>query len=245
MAERIEALLTSQQQLIRDISHELRSPLARLSVALGLARQKTGDSATSQLDRIELEAERLNEMIGQLLSLARMEGAAGPPEKSPVRLDSLVREVAEDAGFEAQERNCTVRLESAPVCTVEGSPDLLRSAVENVVRNAVRYTAAGTPVEISMIANDSLAVLTVRDHGPGVPESELTRLFRPFYRVAAARERNTGGTGLGLAITERAVRLHGGTITAANAPDGGLVVTIQVPAQCGRLPSPQPLSAIS
>jgi signal transduction histidine kinase len=232
MAERIEAALTSQQQLIRDISHELRSPLARLNVALGLARQKAGDQATAQLDRIEREAERLNEMIGQLLSLARMQGAAGPPEKTPVQLDALVREVADDASFEAQERHCTVHLQSMPACTVQGSPQLLRSAVENVVRNAVRYTAEGTPIEIAVSSNDSMAVVTVRDHGPGVPDAELGRLFRPFYRVATARERNSGGTGLGLAITERAVRLHGGTVHAANAPDGGLLVTIQVPAQC-------------
>ncbi len=232
MAERIEVLVTSQQQLIRDISHELRSPLARLTVALGLARLRAGEAAASALDRIELEAERLNEMIGRLLALARMEGAAGPPEKSRVSLDSLVREIADDAGFEAQERHCTVQLDAIPACTVEGSPELLRSAIENVVRNALRYTPPGTPVEIGLNARDGFAVITVRDHGPGVPDSELERLFRPFYRIAHARERETGGTGLGLAITERAVRLHGGTVKAANAGDGGLLVTITMPAQC-------------
>lgn len=233
MAERLEALLTSQQRLIQDISHELRSPLARLNVALGLARQRAGENATAQLDRIEREAERLNEMIGSLLSLARLQGAAGPPEKSRFRLDSMLREIAEDAGFEAQERNSTVVLDAAPTCTVEGSPDLLRSAVENVVRNAVRYTAPGTPVEIAVSSNDGFAEIRVRDHGPGVPDAELERLFRPFYRVATARERESGGAGLGLAITERALRLHGGTVQAANAPGGGLVVTMRLPASCG------------
>ncbi len=231
MADRIELLMTSQRHLISDISHELRSPLARLNVALGLARQRAGAEATSSLDRIEREAERLNEMIGKLLSLARMQGAAGPPEQSRVQLDEIVKEVAEDAEFEAQERNCAVRVVGDIKCSTEGSPELLRSAVENVVRNAVRYTAAGSEVEITLANCDSSAEITVRDHGPGVPDTELQNLFRPFYRVANARERETGGVGLGLAITDRAVRLHGGTVAAANAPGGGLVVKIRVPAQ--------------
>jgi two-component system, OmpR family, sensor histidine kinase CpxA len=232
MADRIERLMMSQRHLISDISHELRSPLARLNVALGLARQRAGAEATSSLDRIEREAERLNEMIGKLLSLARMQGAARPPEQSRVQLDEIVKEVAEDAEFEAQERNCAVRVVGDIKCSTVGSPELLRSAVENVVRNAVRYTTAGSEVEITLANRDSGAEITVRDHGPGVPDTELQNLFRPFYRVANARERETGGVGLGLAITDRAVRLHGGTIAAANAPDGGLVVTIRVPAQC-------------
>ncbi|MGZ4812280.1 MAG: ATP-binding protein [Terriglobales bacterium] len=233
MANRIEQLMISQRQLISDISHELRSPLARLNVALGLARQRAGEEATSALDRIEREAERLNEMIGKLLSLARMQGAAGPPDKTHVRLDEIVKEVAEDAEFEAQERSCAVRMVGNIKCTAEGSPELLRSAVENVVRNAVRYTASGSEIEITLANHDSTAEITVRDHGPGVPDSELQNLFRPFYRVGNARERDTGGAGLGLAIADRAVRLHGGTVAAANAPGGGLVVKIRVPAQCG------------
>jgi two-component system, OmpR family, sensor histidine kinase CpxA len=233
MAGRIERLVTSQRSLISDISHELRSPLARLNVALGLARRHAGDEAAGALDRIEREAERLNEMIGKLLSLARMQGAVGPPEKSRVQLDEMVKEVAEDAEFEAQERQCAVRVLGSIRCSTEGSPELLRSAVENVVRNAVRYTAAGTEVEITLAGRDSRAEIAVRDHGPGVPESELANLFLPFYRVAGARERETGGSGLGLAIAERAVRLHGGTVAAANAAGGGLVVKISLPAQCG------------
>lgn len=232
MAERIESLLTSQRQLISDISHELRSPLARLNVALGLARQRAGDGVVPQLDRIEREAERLNEMIGSLLALARMQGASGPPEKSRINLDELVREVAADADYEAQERHCSVRVVASEPCNTFGSPELLRSAVENVVRNAVNYTAEGTEVEITLRNHSGGAEITVRDHGPGVPEAELPNLFRPFYRVANARERQTGGTGLGLAITERAVRLHGGTVHMENAKNGGgLVVVLRVPAQ--------------
>jgi two-component system sensor histidine kinase CpxA len=234
MADRIEILLNSERQLIRDISHELRSPLARLNVALGLARQRAGADAAPQLDRIEREAERLNELIGRLLTLARLEGAGVPPEQEPVSLLELVREVAADAEFEAVSRHCSVQVNATDECTTVGSPDLLRSAVENVVRNAVRYTAEGTQVEINLACvgenGNRWAAIRVRDHGPGLPESELSNVFRPFYRVTSARERETGGTGLGLAITERAVRLHGGTIQAANAPGGGLLVEMRLPA---------------
>jgi len=233
MAERIEILLDSELQLIRDISHELRSPLARLNVALGLARQRSGADAAPYLDRIEREAERLNELIGRILTLARLEGAAAPPEQSPVSLSELVCEVADDAGFEAESRHCSVQVNAAEHCTTVGSPDLLRSAVENVVRNAVRYTAEGTRVEIDLacVGSDgaSWAAIRVRDHGPGLPESELSNVFRPFYRVTTARERETGGTGLGLAITERAIRLHGGSIKASNAPGGGLLLEMRLP----------------
>ncbi|MFB3916190.1 MAG: ATP-binding protein [Terriglobales bacterium] len=231
MADRIETLLTTERQLISDISHELRSPLARLSVALGLARQRAGAEAAGPLDRIERETERLNELIGRLLTLARMQAAVEPPERSPVRLDELVRDVASDAAFEAQQHGTGVRISSASECVTQGSPELLRSAVENVVRNAVRYTAPGTEVEIALeCARDGMAEIRVRDHGPGVPEYELANLFRPFYRLTSARERQTGGTGLGLAIAERAVRLHKGTVTASNAPGGGLQVDISLPA---------------
>ena len=233
MADRIELLLDSERQLIRDISHELRSPLARLNVALGLARQRAGADAAPHLDRIEREAERLNELIGRLLTLARLEGAGTPPEESPISLTELVREVGEDASFEAESRHCTVRVNAAEDCTTVGSPDLLHSAVENVVRNAVRYTAEGTRVEIDLtcigLDGAKWAAIRVRDHGPGLPESELTNVFRPFYRITNARERETGGIGLGLAITERAVRLHGGTVKAENAPGGGLLVEMRLP----------------
>ena len=238
MADRIEILLDSERQLIRDISHELRSPLARLNVALGLARQRAGSEAAPQLDRIEREAERLNELIGRLLTLARLEGAGTPPEQEPVSLSELVREVAEDAGFEAESRHCSVQVNAAEDCATVGSPDLLRSAVENVVRNAVRYTAEGTQVQIDLawVGSDGnkWAAIRVRDHGPGLPESELNNVFRPFYRVANARERETGGTGLGLAISERAVRLHGGTIQASNPPGGGLLVEMRLPASAAK-----------
>lgn len=235
MAERLEVLLNSQKQLISDISHELRSPLARLNVALGLARQRASEDSIKALDRIELEADRLNEMIGKLLTLARLESGESPAERAPVQILELLQEVVADADYEARSRDCGVKLVQAEDCTTVGNPELLRSAFENVVRNAVRYTAAASDVEIHLSCrtqngSGSLAVITVRDHGPGVPDQEISNLFRPFYRLDAARERQTGGAGLGLAIAERAVRLHQGTITARNAEGGGLVVEIQLPA---------------
>ena len=235
MAERLEALVNAQSRLLNDISHELRSPLARLNVALGLARQRTGSEATSSLDRIEQEATRLNELIGRLLVLARMEGGEPSTNMSEVSLENLVRDVVGDADFEAQGRHCHVKCDIVDECVVHGNPVLLHSAVENVVRNAMRYTHEGTDVEILLQCNNSPngpeACIRVSDHGPGVPEDALQKLFRPFYRLDNARERQTGGVGLGLAITERAVRLHGGSVKAANRPGGGLVVEICLPAE--------------
>jgi two-component system sensor histidine kinase CpxA len=242
MAERIESLMSSQRQLLQDISHELRSPLARLNVALGLAGRRAGPEVVAALDRIEREAERLNELIGQLLTITRLESDTEGIESVRIDLSELVREIAADGDFEASIDKRRVRLADCEDCTVLGSPQLLRSAIENVVRNAVRYTAEGTTVEIALRRRPdgvaSGAVIGIRDHGPGVPETALTEIFRPCYRSAAARDRRTGGAGLGLAITERAVRLHGGTVRAANAPDGGLVVEICLPVLEGNSDSP-------
>lgn len=223
MAERIENLITSQQRLNRDISHELRSPLARLNVALEIAKQKSGPDMGPILARIETESTRLNEMISRLLTLAKLE--SGSQEVEPVRVDltELVHDVAADADFEARALGKVVDVSSADKCTVVGSENLLRSAIENVLRNAVRYTAEGTKVDVSLAAKNGRAILRVSDHGGGVPEEELANLFRPFYRVGEARERKTGGIGLGLAIAERAVKAHKGSITAKNL-NGGLVV---------------------
>jgi two-component system, OmpR family, sensor histidine kinase CpxA len=248
MSERIESLVRSQQQLIRDISHELRSPLARLNVALGLARQRAGVEAAAHLDRIERESERLNEMIGRLLTLARVQASERPPDPEPVALLPLIQQIADDARFECSRSGCNVTVRAAGDCVVKGSPDLLRSAIENVVRNAIRYTASGTSVEISLecgqqrsqssatagaargAASDGThALITIRDHGPGVPNAELENVFRPFYRVEGARERDRGGTGIGLAITDAVARLHGGSARARNADDGGLIVEVEFP----------------
>jgi two-component system sensor histidine kinase CpxA len=229
MAERIEALMTSERRLLRDISHELRSPLSRLHVALGLARQQAGDDQRP-LDRIEREAERLNALIGQLLMLARLESGAMEPAREAVDLAAIVRDVAEDADFEVRSRGRAVRVTATCECVAIGAPDLLRSAVENIVRNAVRHTREGTAVEVSIRAGAPRhVVITVRDHGSGVPDDLLPHIFHPFYRVGDARDRHSGGVGLGLTIADRTIRLHGGTVRADNAPDGGLVVELRIP----------------
>jgi two-component system sensor histidine kinase CpxA len=231
MAEKIESLVNSQRRLLGDISHELRSPLARLSIALELARQRSGADATTALERIQLEAENLNEMIGQLLALTRLESGAEAIRKTEFDLASLVGAITDDADFEARSRKRSVKLESPESCTIVGNEQLLRRAIENVIRNAVQYTAEGTEVEVKLECGDktSEAVITVRDHGTGVPENALAEIFRPFYRVDDARDREAGGVGLGLAIAERALRLHAGAVKAVNASDGGLVVTISLP----------------
>jgi len=234
MAERLEMLVNAQSRLLNDISHELRSPLARLNVALGLARQRAGVESADMLDRIELEASRLNELIGRILTLARLEdGEQGVPQ-TPVPLGEVVASVAEDAEFEAQERHCHVHtVIPEGDWEVRGNDSLLHSAVENVVRNAIRYTTEGSSVDIALASEErgggSEAVLKVSDSGPGVPEDALGKLFEPFYRLDDARGRLTGGVGLGLAITERAVRFHGGKVSAFNRPEGGLMVEIRLP----------------
>jgi len=234
MAERLEMLVKAQSRLLNDISHELRSPLARLNVALGLARQRAGVESADMLDRIELEASRLNELIGRILTLARLEDGEQRVPQTPVPLGELVANVAEDAEFEAQERHCHVhRTIPAGEWGVRGNDSLLHSAVENVVRNAIRYTAEGSSVEIVLAREERSggmeAVLRVSDFGPGVPEDSLGKLFEPFYRLDDARGRLTGGVGLGLAITERAVRFHGGKVSAFNRAEGGLMVEIRLP----------------
>jgi two-component system sensor histidine kinase CpxA len=182
---------------------------------------------------MELEAGRLNTLIGSLLRLARLESGSETLAGEPVVLDRIVADVAADADFEAQGRNRHVRVTQADSCTILGNRQLLRSAIENVIRNAVSYTAEGTEVQIALLKSSSngngMALISVRDHGSGVPEESLGDIFLPFYRVGDARDRFSGGSGLGLSITERAVRLHGGTVRAENCTDGGLRIEMRLP----------------
>ncbi len=225
MAERIESLIDSQKRLSRDISHELRSPLSRLNVALEIAKKKAGPEASPQLERIENESQRLNEMISRLLTLSKLETGSRDFDQRELNLRSLVEQVVSDADFEASAKGRSVKLNGADECRVVGSEGLIQSAVENVLRNAVKYTREGTEVEVDLERNNGNAVVSIKDHGGGVPENELTNLFRPFYRVGEARDRGSGGTGLGLAIAEQAIRAHEGKIIARNEGDG-LVVEI-------------------
>src|SRR5271165_96474 len=186
MAERIESLVDAQSRLLKDVSHELRSPLARLSVALGLARHRAAPEAEGALDRIELEADRLNQLIQRLLTISRLEVGADGLHKTTVSLREIVQQVAHDAEYENSGHECRVLAESQDDYRVQADPSLLRSAIENVVRNATRYTTAGTPVEVRLereiTAQSEDIVIRVADSGPGVPEEALERIFQPFYR---------------------------------------------------------------
>jgi two-component system sensor histidine kinase CpxA len=228
MAAHLEALITAQRRLLADISHELRSPLARLGVAAALARRSATAAEAPAIDRIELEASRLEELISQLTTLSRLESGVNDVRRVAVDLGPLIDRVIADAEFECRDhgKRIALALDSGKGLTVEGDPELLRRGLENVVRNAIRYTAPETTVEVSIQREAKRISISVRDHGPGVPTDALTEIFRPFYRIGDDRGRDTGGVGLGLAIADRAIRAHGGTISAENAHGGGLVVTI-------------------
>jgi signal transduction histidine kinase len=233
MAEQIEALVMAQRELLGDVSHELRSPLARMIVALGLLKHASPEEVTEYVNRIGIEAERLDKMIGQLLTLTRIESGAELLQRETFDLTNLVQEVAADGDFEARAHGREVKVVGADPCAMSGFPEMLRSAIENVVRNAIRYTAAGTSIEISLeqlnANDDKQAVLRIRDHGPGVPKIMLANIFLPFQRVQETTDTNSQGAGLGLAIADRVVRMHDGSICASNATDGGLIVEIVLP----------------
>ncbi|HEV2133312.1 MAG TPA: ATP-binding protein [Terracidiphilus sp.] len=234
MAERLESLVDAQKLLLRDVSHELRSPLARLSVALELARDDADSPMTTHLDRIERETVRLNLLIGQLLTLSSMEALERIENFEPVSLNGLIERLIPDAEYEAKQRACSVVFHDRAKCTILGNEELLYRAVENVVRNAIRYAESGTEVEIELAANgvngERRATIVVNDRGPGIPEDQLNAIFRPFYRVDTARSPDTGGFGVGLAIAERAVRLHKGELSAANREGGGAMIRMSFPA---------------
>lgn len=229
MATATENMLLSRQRLFRDISHELRSPLARLNVALELARQRLDGGDNKALATIEKESVRLNELIGHLLAISRLEDGEGCDGRQPVDVKTLILRIVEDANFEIGAKERKVGISTLDDLWVEGSPELLHRAIENVVRNAARYTAKQTEVEVSLARKNDMAMLQVIDHGPGVPPGELEAIFQPFYRVATARDRQSGGTGLGLAIAAQTVKRHGGRIEATNGDGGGLVVRIYLP----------------
>jgi two-component system sensor histidine kinase CpxA len=238
MADRIEALVARQRQLISDVSHELRSPLARLNVALDLARERKGDDPA--FDQAEQDMALLDEMIGRLLTIAKLDTAAQQLPMTEVDVTELVSQIVHDANFELQSTEERVLLSAGGQPVVTGNPELLHSAIENVVRNAIHYTAPGTQVEVRIAedqeADRRLVRVEIRDHGRGVSESELANIFRPFYRVADARDRQSGGAGLGLAIADRVIRTHGGTIEARNVSPEGLLVEILLPGQRERTP---------
>jgi two-component system sensor histidine kinase CpxA len=226
MAERIQALVTAKETLLRDVSHELRSPLARIRMALALAQRRAGTQAQPDLDRIEREAEKLDALIGQVMTLTRLRTATAP-RREAVRLDQLVGEVVDDARFEHPASR--VELTTSGPIEVSGDADGLKSAIENVVRNALIYGDPAQPVEVEATSNADQALVRVLDRGPGVPDSELARIFEPFYRTDKSRDHQKGGQGIGLAITTRVTELHGGSVTARNRNGGGLEIDLKLP----------------
>jgi two-component system sensor histidine kinase CpxA len=233
MTERVEALLQSQQRLMRDVSHELRSPLARLQALLSIARQNEGAVAAAHIDRMEVELERLDELIGEILAYARLE-ALEEPARHPTDIVDLLQNIVDDATLEGQSDGQDVRLEAPDRCVIEVDSSLIQSAVENVVRNALRYTARGTVIDVRATVMADGVHIVVDDRGPGVPPEAMSQLFEPFYRVENGRDTASGTGGIGLAIAMRGVRLHGGTIAAREREGGGLSVEMilpQTPAQ--------------
>lgn len=231
MAERIKALVESHRRLVRDVSHELRSPLARQRVALELARGGDASQINASLDRIECESDRLETMLSQALELSRLETATVAAHDD-IALDTLLEDVITNADYEGAPRGRKVVLTECERLNLVGSHAALYSAFENVIRNALAYTADGSAVGVRLnrsADNLNFAQIVVRDHGPGVPADDLARIFEPFYRVDNARTRASGGTGLGLAIARRAIERHRGTIVARNAEQGGLEVVIRLP----------------
>lgn len=238
MGARLERLISDQRQLLRDVSHELRSPLARSAVALELARLDAVPEQQEHLDRIELENQRLNELISDLLNMARLETMNDQREWTYVSCIRVLQQVTDDARFEHP--GSDIRLLPSEDCHIYGDERLMASACENLVRNALLHTETGTAVEVSLTSQSGQCFIHIRDHGPGVPENMLADLLRPFVRNEAARERsldslNRGhrGFGLGLAIANRVALFHRGKLTLSNHPQGGLEAVISLPCAAG------------
>ncbi len=226
MANRIQTLVSAERRLLQDISHELRSPLARLGFSIELARTSANPQAS--LNRIRKEADRLNELVSTLLEVTRAEGDPAARQMQTVNVTQLVESLIESCQIEAEARECWFRFQGRNEVTLRGDGELLRRAIENIVRNAIRYAPNGTAIDVDLGASKGVASVAVRDYGSGVPEESLKDIFKPFFRVEAARDRNSGGVGLGLAIAKRAVELHNGELKARNAGPG-LLVEIELP----------------
>jgi signal transduction histidine kinase len=225
MAERIQALVTAKETLLRDVSHEFRSPLARIRMALALAERRAG-AESQDLKRIERESERLDKLVGQVMTLTRLRTTDGA-RKELVRLDTLVGEILDDARFEYPDAN--LQYKPTREVALRGDADGLKSAIENVVRNALTYGDRTKPIEVRVDVEAKTATVRVLDRGPGVPPEELERIFEPFYRTDKSRDHRQDGQGIGLAITSRMTELHGGKVTARNRADGGFEIAIELP----------------
>lgn len=229
MAGELRNQIQSERSLLSGVSHELRSPISRIRLALALARNAGDDERAEMLDRIEQDTIQLDSMLERILTVARLESGQQQPRFEPLSLNDVVDDVLHDANFEAAATGATIAYQCDDPIKVNGDAGLLRSAVENIVRNAIFYSGEGGQIEVKLEKSDGTAVISVRDNGPGVPENALPLLFKPFYRVDDSRGATTGGMGLGLAIVRNAVAAHGGNVSAKNISPHGLEVELRLP----------------
>ncbi len=231
MAARLQTMQQASRRLLRDVSHELRSPLARLSVALEIARKKGSEAITPELDRIALEGERLESLVNDVLGLLRESSENSPKQDETLDLSALLTELVEVVNYEVADGKTGVQWQPAEAVLFHGDRELLWRTMENLLRNALRHTDAERGVLLSLQANtvDRQVLIKVRDFGTGVPDAELEKIFEPFYRVQESRDRHSGGHGIGLSIASAAVGRHGGVIKASNVAGGGLCVSICLP----------------
>ncbi len=237
MAEQIEQLILSKERLLQDISHELRSPLARLQVALTLLKDKSSEDVEPFIDRMELEIERLDDLIGDILALAKLQKPKQSYRMSEVNLGELINPIIQDANFEFEAKHVSANLSMTQTVKANINEKLMHHAIENVIRNALIYTKPETTVDVAVTEDTDEILITIADRGQGVPEENLHTIFSPFFRVDDSREKKTGGFGLGLAIAFKAVDVHHGNIKAENRPDGGLIITIELPKNVDALSS--------
>ena len=241
MAGELRNQIQSERNLLSGVSHELRSPIARIRLALALARNADERERAEMFDRIEQDTVQLDSMLEQILTVARLESGQQKPKFEEVRLNDIVDDVLHDARFEAAAVDGTISYESNREVKLKGDAGLLHSAIENVIRNAIFYSGKNGQIKVSLLSSESIAMIQVRDNGPGVPEESLPLLFKPFYRVDDSRGTTTGGMGLGLAIVRNAVLAHGGFVKARNVSPHGLEVEILLPT--GPIPPPSKRSS--
>jgi two-component system sensor histidine kinase CpxA len=232
MAERIGTLLSAERRLLQDVSHELRSPLTRMSFAAELARKP--ENRDEAIGRLKTDINRLSDLVSSLLEVTRVEGDPLSRKQEMFGISGLLRQIAVDCRIEADARHCRLDVDAGLDPRVQGDQELLRRAFENIVRNAIRYAPEGSAIEMNVDVSAETALVSVRDYGNGVPEEFLDKLFDPFFRVDGSRNSSTGGAGLGLAIAQRAIQLHGGRIEAVNARPG-LRVSVELPVSPGKI----------
>ncbi|HNX77411.1 MAG TPA: HAMP domain-containing sensor histidine kinase [Candidatus Rifleibacterium sp.] len=229
MAEKIEKLISAQRRLFSDISHELRSPLARLQVSLELLQRKSPEADQPMVTRIGREISRMNSLIEELLQFSKLENNDINAQPEKISLKETLAHLCNDTNFEGKNRNCTVKIMATDDIEISGMPQLIERAIENILRNALKHSPENSEIRVELLRHEKIATINIIDRGPGIPETEILKVFAPFYCLSEDRNPQKGGIGLGLAIAQRAIMLHKGQITLKNNPEGGLTATISLP----------------